>query len=43
MLRQAAKLLLPLGVTTGWEILERMENGGTEDKAGAEILSSRAI
>ena len=43
VLKQAAKLLLPLGAATGWEILERMENGGTEDKAGGEIVDPGAI
>ncbi len=32
-------MLLPVGVTTGWEILEGMENGGTEDRVRAEIVN----
>ncbi len=43
VLKQAAKLLLPLGVATGWEILEGMENGNSAGKAGAEILRYKSI
>jgi len=30
-------MLLPLGQSTAWEILQRIGNGGNEDKAGGEI------
>jgi len=35
-------MLLSLGQSTAWNILEGMENGDTEDKAKGEIVNSRA-
>ena len=43
MLSRVAKMLLPLGMVNGWKILERVENRGSEDKAGVEIVNPRAI
>jgi len=42
-LRQAAKLLLSLGLVTGWEVLEGLKGGGSEDKVGAEIVRCEPV
>jgi len=34
-------MLLPLG-SKGWEVLQNLENGDSEGKAGAEILDPGA-
>jgi len=36
--RRVAAMLLPLGQSTAWEILQSMGNGDTEDKARGEIV-----
>lgn len=38
-LRRVAEMLLPLGPAKGWEILQGLGNGDTEDKAGGEIVN----
>ena len=40
--RRVAAMLLPLGQSTAWEILQRIGNGGNEDKAGGEIVDHGA-
>jgi len=42
-LRRVAAMLLPLGPARGWEILENLKNGDTQDKAGGEIFKPGAI
>jgi len=42
MLSRVAKMLLPLGVASGWEILQKLENGDTQGKAKVEIVDSGA-
>ena len=42
MLSRVAEMLLPLGVASGWEILNRVENRGTLDKAKSEIVNPGA-
>ncbi len=42
-LRRVAVMLLPLGQSTAWEVLQRIGNGGNEDKAGGEIVNLGAI
>jgi len=41
-LRRLAGKLVPLGPAGAWEILQRLENGGTQGKAGAEIVRYKA-
>jgi len=36
--RRVAAMLLPLGQSQAWEILQSMGNGDTEDKARGEIV-----
>jgi len=52
VLKQAAKLLLQLGVATGWEILQGLlegsafdlrKNGDGQDKAQSEIVDPKTI
>ena len=40
---RVAAMLLPVGQSTAWNILQSLKNGGTEDKAGAEIVDPGAI
>jgi len=43
MLVSVAKMLSPLGPTEGWEILQGLGHGDTEDKARGEIVHPGAI
>jgi len=38
VLRRVAVMLSPLGPAKGWKILQGLENGDTEGKAGGEIV-----
>ena len=41
-LKQVAAMLLPLGQSTAWNILQSLRNGGSEDKGQDEIVDPRA-
>jgi len=42
VLSRVAEMLLPLGVASGWEILQKLENRDSPGKAKAEIVRFKA-
>lgn len=42
-MRRVAVMLSPLGSAKGWEILQELENGDSQDRATGEIVGSGAI
>ena len=41
--KRVAEMLLPLGQSTAWNILQSLQKGGSEDKAQGEIVNPEPI